>query len=205
MPVAECPGRFGTGAMTASALCALRMNYGDADAFNASSMAPMAGPRRHSRRRLQPPGSGRQLPAIQRPIISPIAIAPIGASRSISTAPNPRQVREFFLGNACYWIREFHLDGLRLDATQNIYDSGRLTCLPSCRAAPAPWRQPRRICPRWRKRTPVQRASPVDPGGFGLDAMWNDDFHHTARVALTGRREATTRTTAARRRNSSPL
>jgi maltooligosyltrehalose trehalohydrolase len=37
--------------------------------------------------------------------------------------PNARAVREYFIGNACYWIREFHLDGLRLDATQSMHDA----------------------------------------------------------------------------------
>ena len=45
---------------------------------------------------------------------------------------------------------------------------------------------------------------PPKRGGYGLDALWNDDFHHSAMVALTGTTRPTTRTTAARRRSSSP-
>jgi maltooligosyltrehalose trehalohydrolase len=100
-------------------------------------------------------------------------------------------VREFFLANAGYWIEEFHFDGLRIDATQNIYDTSAEHIL----AAIA-----RRVRQAARGRTTLlvgenepQHATLVRPpaqGGYGLDALWNDDFHHSAMVAMTGRREA---------------
>ena len=46
-----------------------------------------------------------------------------GASRSNFDGPGAEAVREFFIGNAGYWIDEFHFDGLRLDATQTIHDA----------------------------------------------------------------------------------
>jgi maltooligosyltrehalose trehalohydrolase len=94
-------------------------------------------------------------------------------------------VREFFVGNAAYWIEEFHLDGLRVDATQSMPDES-----------------PEHILSLITKKTRAAARKPVyivaenEPQDVRLfrdhdfDATWNDDFHHTARVALTGRREA---------------
>jgi maltooligosyltrehalose trehalohydrolase len=105
--------------------------------------------------------------------------------------PQAQAVREFFIQNACYWIAEFHLDGLRLDATQNIYDAGPVHVLAelSQRTRVVAW--PRQIILiAENEPQDVRCLAPCDDGGFGLDAMWNDDFHHAACVALTGRREA---------------
>jgi maltooligosyltrehalose trehalohydrolase len=100
-------------------------------------------------------------------------------------------VREFFTTNAAYWIDEYHLDGLRLDATQAIVDRSGSHILAeiasAARAAAAP-RQIWIVCENEPQKSEMARS--VDEGGLGLDAMWNDDFHHTAFVALTGRREA---------------
>ncbi len=57
-------------------------------------------------------------------ITSPTAMPTIGARPSTSTGPGAGPVREFFLTNAAYWIEEYHVDGLRLDATQQIFDAG---------------------------------------------------------------------------------
>jgi len=100
-------------------------------------------------------------------------------------------VREFILTNARYWIDEFHFDGLRLDATQQIFDSSTPHILAEISEAV-------RSAARGRDTIVVaenepQRASLVRPlrdHGCGLDALWNDDFHHSARVAATGRSEA---------------
>jgi maltooligosyltrehalose trehalohydrolase len=100
-------------------------------------------------------------------------------------------VRELVIANACEWIRDFHLDGLRLDATQSICDSSPSHVLAELTAAARAAAAPRRIIVIAEDET--QRASkllPVSDGGLGLDALWNDDFHHAARVAATGRREA---------------
>ena len=104
---------------------------------------------------------------------------------------NSKPVREFFLTNACYWIEEYHLDGFRIDATQGIFDESEehLLC--------AMTRQTRRhagdkqlyfVGENEPQLTKLLR--PCGDGGYGLDALWNDDFHHTALVALTGRDEA---------------
>ena len=104
--------------------------------------------------------------------------------------PNSGPVREFFIRNACYWVEEFHLDGLRLDATQSIHDSGTphvLTELTQRVRASAGARQI--ILVSENEPQDIRCLRPAKEGGYGLDAMWNDDFHHSARVALTGRHD----------------
>lgn len=102
-------------------------------------------------------------------------------------------VREYYLENVAYWISEFHLDGLRLDATQNIYDSAPpathiLTEIGRRARATAPGRKIL-ITTENEPQLP-DLCRPEDEGGYGLDGLWNDDFHHSAVVALSGRREA---------------
>ena len=105
--------------------------------------------------------------------------------------PDSAAVREFFLANAAYWIDEYHLDGLRLDATQQIFDASDDNILAAI------VRRARRAAPNRTifivgENEPQHARLLRDParGGCGLDALWNDDFHHSAVVALTGRREA---------------
>ena len=105
--------------------------------------------------------------------------------------PGAGPVREFFLTNAASWIEEYHLDGLRLDATQNIYDSSPdhiLAALARRTRAAARGRSIILIAENEPQHTRLVR--PPEEGGYGLDALWNDDFHHSAAVALTGRNEA---------------
>lgn len=102
-------------------------------------------------------------------------------------------VREFFLANVAYWVREFHFDGLRLDATQNIYDrsppdSHILTQIGETARVAAAHRTVVVISENEPQHP--QLCRPVAKGGNGLDALWNDDYHHSALVALTGHREA---------------
>lgn len=104
---------------------------------------------------------------------------------------NSSAVREFFIANAGYWIDEFHLDGLRLDATQQIFDRSEDHIIAAI------VREVRRSA-RGRGTYVVgenepqhtRLVRPAEQGGYGLDALWNDDFHHSAIVALTGRNEA---------------
>jgi maltooligosyltrehalose trehalohydrolase len=105
--------------------------------------------------------------------------------------PGSGPVREYVLANARYWIDEFHLDGLRLDATQSIHD----TTSPHIIAEIA--REARRAAGRRRVwivgENEPQKATllgSLPDRADGIDALWNDDFHHSAMVALTGRREA---------------
>jgi maltooligosyltrehalose trehalohydrolase len=104
--------------------------------------------------------------------------------------PSSRFVREYFIGNACYWIREFHLDGLRLDATQSMHDASELHIVAELSRRVRAAAHPRKIIIVAENEPQHSKLlAPIDQGGYGLDAMWNDDFHHSARVALTGRHE----------------
>jgi maltooligosyltrehalose trehalohydrolase len=100
-------------------------------------------------------------------------------------------VREFYRTNAAYWIDEFHLDGLRLDATQDIKDASPTHILREIGHAARRAARHRTIV-LIAENEPQQTllVRPEAVGGFGLDALWNDDFHHSALVALTGRNEA---------------
>jgi maltooligosyltrehalose trehalohydrolase len=97
-------------------------------------------------------------------------------------------VREFFASNAAYWIDEFHLDGLRIDATQSMYDHSREHILSVIARRTREAAGDRTILLAAENEPQDVRivASP-ERGGYGLDALWNDDFHHAMRVALTGR------------------
>jgi maltooligosyltrehalose trehalohydrolase len=104
---------------------------------------------------------------------------------------NSGPVREFFIGNAGYWIDEFHMDGLRLDATQNIYDDSEPHVLSEVTArvrAVAGERTTLVVAENEPQVTRLVRSR--EAGGFGIDALWNDDFHHSAAVALTSHNDA---------------
>jgi maltooligosyltrehalose trehalohydrolase len=100
-------------------------------------------------------------------------------------------VREFFLTNVRYWVEEFHMDGFRIDATQAIFDDSEehlLSAITREARQQAGTRQLFIVGENEPQLTKLLR--PLSEGGNGLDALWNDDFHHTALVALTGRDEA---------------
>jgi maltooligosyltrehalose trehalohydrolase len=100
-------------------------------------------------------------------------------------------VRELFTANARYWIEEFHFDGLRLDATQQIFDSSAVSILTDVTAAVRNAGGSRStLVVAENEPQHVTMVSPVEEGGHGMDAIWNDDFHHSARVAATGHNEA---------------
>lgn len=105
--------------------------------------------------------------------------------------PSSGPVREFVLSNAAYWISEFHLDGLRLDATQNIYDASPEHILAALTRRVREAAQGRStFIVAENEPQDMRLLRPIDQGGYGMDVLWNDDFHHTAMVALTGRAEA---------------
>jgi maltooligosyltrehalose trehalohydrolase len=104
---------------------------------------------------------------------------------------NREPVREFVAANARYWIEEFHLDGVRLDATQNIYDDSPDHILAVITRAVREAAGTRKsIVIAENEPQDIRLIGPPENGGFGMDGLWNDDFHHTAMVALTGRNEA---------------
>ena len=103
--------------------------------------------------------------------------------------PESDPVRRFFIDNALYWITEFHFDALRLDAVHAILDHSPYTFLEELGEA---------VQERAKKLNrqiflfPESAANdarlirPRQLGGYGLDAQWNDDFHHALRGLLTG-------------------
>lgn len=126
-------------------------------------------------------------------------------------------VREVYAANAAYWIDEFHMDGLRLDATQQIFDRSARHIVADVveRAREAAGErsvfivaenEPQQA--RYARRLDHGGGHGADGGGsgdgresgggsvgiggegIGCDALWSDDFHHAARVAMTGRAEA---------------
>ena len=99
------------------------------------------------------------------------------------------EVRNFFIENALGWLDDYHCDGLRLDAVHAIYDQSATHFLeelslrvdeleerlgrPLWLVAESDLNDPRVVRPR-------------DSGGFGIDAQWSDDLHHSLHAALTG-------------------
>jgi maltooligosyltrehalose trehalohydrolase len=99
-------------------------------------------------------------------------------------------VRELVLCNAAYWLREFHVDGFRIDAAQEIHDDSPEHVLAAIARTS-----------RETSATPVVLLAEHEPqharlirtaldSGYGLDGIYHEDFHHSIRVALTGAREA---------------
>ncbi|HJT17967.1 MAG TPA: alpha-amylase family glycosyl hydrolase [Thermoanaerobaculia bacterium] len=100
--------------------------------------------------------------------------------------PHCEGVREFFSQNAAYWIDEFHLDGLRLDATQSINDSSPehiVSVIARCARDAADDRDIFIVAENEPQDVALIRK-------LGVDAMWNDDWHHSAMIAAGKPREA---------------
>ena len=103
--------------------------------------------------------------------------------------PESDPVRHYFIANALYWITEYQIDALRLDAIHGIYDFSALHILQEL--AEAVHRQGEIL---GRKVFVIAESDLNDVrvigspklGGYGLDAQWNDDFHHALRTLLTG-------------------
>ena len=99
------------------------------------------------------------------------------------------QVRSYIVENALYWVREYHIDGLRLDAIQAIHDSSRINIVKELVRAVQQFAQAsnRRICVIAESdQNDRNLILPLAEGGFGLDAVWSDDFHHSVHALLTG-------------------
>jgi maltooligosyltrehalose trehalohydrolase len=191
MPMAECPGRWNWGYDGVN-LYAPNHNYGEYDAL----------------KRFIDEAHGRGIGVVLDVVYN--HLGPDGCYLQVFSGtyfsdtygtewgramnfdgPDAPGVREFFIQNACYWVNEFHIDGLRLDATQNIYDRrtpGILAEITQSVRRAAGNRKV--ICIAENEPQDVRCITPVEKGGYGFDAVWNDDFHHSLRVALTGLREA---------------
>lgn len=101
-------------------------------------------------------------------------------------------VRNFFIENALYWLREYHIDALRLDAIHAIYDFSAKHFLAelSERVAEFSQQQGRKFyLIAESDLNDVRVIKPLELGGYGLDAQWNDDFHHCLHTLLTGEKQ----------------
>lgn len=101
--------------------------------------------------------------------------------------PDSNPVREFFVANAVYWITEFHLDGFRIDATQQLFDSSpeHILAVISRETRKAAGSRSILLVAENEPQDPAMVAG-IEQGGKGMDALWNDDFHHSTHVALSG-------------------
>ncbi|MFE3428404.1 malto-oligosyltrehalose trehalohydrolase [Streptomyces sp. YPW6] len=131
--------------------------------------------------------SGNHLPAFG-PYFTDTHHTPWGAAVNLD-APGSDEVRAFLIGSALAWLRDYRLDGLRLDAVHALADTRALTFLEELAAAvdalavelgrPLGLIAESDLCdPR--------TTTPRPAGGLGLHAQWNDDFHHALHTALTG-------------------
>ena len=99
------------------------------------------------------------------------------------------EVRRFFVDNALMWLRDYHFDGLRIDAVHAIVDTSAVHLLEALS------NEVRRLESRVGRNLALIAESdlndprlirPVEIGGYGLDAQWNEDFHHALHAVLTG-------------------
>ena len=105
--------------------------------------------------------------------------------------PDAEGVRRHFVENARAWVRECHVDGLRLDAIHAIFDASPVHILSEIATAA------REEAGALGRPVHVMAEShdndrrivlPAAEGGLGLDAVWSDDFHHALHARLTGER-----------------
>jgi maltooligosyltrehalose trehalohydrolase len=105
--------------------------------------------------------------------------------------PDSAGVRRHFIENARAWVRDFHVDGLRLDAIHSIFDASPRHVLSelaeAAREAARALDRPLHIMAESHDND-RRVALPEKDGGLGLDAVWSDDFHHALHVRLTGER-----------------
>ena len=106
--------------------------------------------------------------------------------------PDSDEVRHFIVGNALYWVTEYHIDALRLDAIHGIYDFSATHILQELTEAVhgQAARLGRQVFVIAESAlNDVRVITPPEQGGYGLDGQWNDDFHHALRTTLTEERE----------------
>lgn len=131
--------------------------------------------------------SGNHLPAFG-PYFTDTHHTPWGSAVNLD-APGSDDVREFLLGSALAWLRDYRLDGLRLDAVHALADTRAYTFLEELSAAvdglAAELGRPLFLIAESDLADP-RVITPRAEGGLGLHAQWNDDFHHALHTAVTG-------------------
>jgi maltooligosyltrehalose trehalohydrolase len=105
--------------------------------------------------------------------------------------PGSDPVRDFVLDNVWHWIHDFHFDGLRLDAVHSMFDISPRHILREIKEsadAAAAERGQRAYVVVESLLNDVRMLHPPERGGYGLDAEWNEDFHHAVVAFLIGER-----------------
>jgi maltooligosyltrehalose trehalohydrolase len=106
--------------------------------------------------------------------------------------PGSDEVRRWILDNARMWLRDFHVDGLRLDAVHALVDTRAMHILEELAVAvevlAAHLRRPLFLVAESDLNDP-RLIRPLEAGGYELDAQWGDDVHHALHAALTGERQ----------------
>ena len=103
--------------------------------------------------------------------------------------PNSQHVRRLATDNAAYWVAEYHVDGLRLDATHAMFDATRPHILQEIAVAARNAAGGRHVVVIAESdQNDVRLVDPPDRGGYGLDAVWADDFHHAVHTLVTSER-----------------
>ena len=116
---------------------------------------------------------------------------PWGAALNFD-GPHSDEVRRFFIENASYWLTEFHIDALRLDALHSILD---ISSYPFIEELAVRFHEQVKKLKRRAYLIGESAANDArlvtapEQGGYGLDAQWNDDFHHALHVVLTGEQD----------------
>ncbi len=133
---------------------------------------------------------GNYLWSVARPFFTDRYRTPWGDAINYD-GPESDPVRHFVIANALHWLREYHIDGLRLDAVQAIYDLSAYHLLEeladAVRAQAAALGRPALLIAESDLNDP-RLIAPPELGGYGLDAHWADDLHHALHAALTGER-----------------
>ena len=122
---------------------------------------------------------------------SPASTEPPGATRVNYDEAYSYGVRNFFIENALFWLREYHFDALRLDALHQVYDQSAKHIIQELTESVAQFSHEsarRRYLIGESDLDDVRFIKPVKDGGYGLDAQWCDDFHHSLHTLLTGER-----------------
>jgi len=104
--------------------------------------------------------------------------------------PGSGAIRRFIVDNALHWIREYRLDGLRLDATHSLLDDSRTHIVAEVAAAVRGAADRPLAILAEDHRNLVSLVEPAARGGWALDGIWADDFHHIVRRRLAGDAES---------------
>jgi maltooligosyltrehalose trehalohydrolase len=126
------------------------------------------------------------------PYFTDVFATPWGDAVNLN-GPGSTEVRRFIVDNALMWLRDYHVDGLRLDAVHALLDTNAVHILEQLATAVADLSaeldRPLVLIAESDRNDP-RVVEPRSAGGMGLDAHWNDDFHHAVHVALTDERDS---------------